>query len=225
MEKLKSDHIVNRKFNNHIVRQDLQTEYICASDITDIYNQVRISEGKSPKELKKYFQNKDSKEFMKEVCNELNSLEKNSVQNMAFYSESDLKYVRRGKHNRGTWLHPYVFVDYAMWLNPRFRAKVVIWITDNLLGYRNSGGVAFKKTNKAIDKKFGPKTKPWVYANVSTFIQELVFGKKVNDNWKNATEDQQRKRDVLLTKMQALIEYGNYNNVYDVMKHMRKMEK
>ena len=54
-----------------------------------------------------------------------------------FYQPKILKQNKRGKDNKGVWMHPYLFADYAQWLSPEFRAKVAIWIGDNLLLFRN----------------------------------------------------------------------------------------
>ena len=82
---------------------------------------------KHQKRLTQYFENHDTIEFMYELCNELNLQEKSKNKDSCFsYKPSDLKQVKRGKDNSGTWLHPSLFIDYAMWLNPKFRAKVVL---------------------------------------------------------------------------------------------------
>lgn len=55
---------------------------------------------------------------MQELCNELNLRVKNGVDNSPVsYKPSDLKIIKRGKDNEGTWLHPSLFIDYAMWLS------------------------------------------------------------------------------------------------------------
>lgn len=52
----------------------------------------------------------------------------------------ELVTTRKGKYG-GTWVCPEIFVDIAMWLNPTFKAKVMIWVSDNLLGARNGSGL------------------------------------------------------------------------------------
>lgn len=45
-----------------------------------------------------------------------------SIENQTQENLSLLKKVCRGKDNKGTWVHPAIFVDIAMWLNPEFKA-------------------------------------------------------------------------------------------------------
>ncbi|MBW3020084.1 KilA-N domain-containing protein, partial [Candidatus Woesearchaeota archaeon] len=143
--------LYSREFDGQVVRQLSKCGYMCATDITRIYNEYRKGTGLSPKELNDYFKLKSTNEFLESLCNELNLLHKNKTDNTPFYSPSSLKMVKRGKNNKGTWLHPYLFVDYAMWLSPEFRAKVVMWVGDQLLHFRNSSGDAFKECNIVLD--------------------------------------------------------------------------
>ena len=95
---------MSRDFEGSKVRQLSKSGFMCATDITEIYNKSRVMQGLNPKELKKYFQNKSTIEFMEALCKELN------------LKSSELKLVKRGKGNKGTWLHPLLFLDYVKWL-------------------------------------------------------------------------------------------------------------
>ncbi|MBC7407182.1 MAG: KilA-N domain-containing protein [Arcicella sp.] len=30
--------------------------------------------------------------------------------------------------NAGTWMHPILFIDFAMWINPKFKVKVLKFV-------------------------------------------------------------------------------------------------
>ena len=215
---MKTEVIMHRPFFDSTIRQMSKTEFFCATDITKVYNQIRIAEEKTPKELKHYFQNISSIEFMQELCNELNRQGKSKGKNSSFYFKpSDLKVVKRGKHNKGTWLHPYLFVDYAMWLSPKFRAKIVIWVTDNLLMFRNSSGDAYKQTNKVLDLKFNIGKKFWEYAKVAKFVQERIFGEEDNERWNIATQEELHQRDRLLIEIESAAKFGRFENVSELL--------
>ena len=44
-----------------------------------------------------------------------------------------------------------------MWLNPEFKAKVMMWLADNLLGLRNGSAYSYKKMTRAIYYKYSFK--------------------------------------------------------------------
>ena len=88
------------------------------------------------KEVTKFFENENTKAFISALMEE----EKLNTQNSAYLKS-------RGK-NGGTWMHPILFVKFAMWLNPRFEVKVIKFVYDEMIKYRNESGDAYKRTNR-----------------------------------------------------------------------------
>ena len=213
---------MSRDFEGSKVRQLSKSGFMCATDITEIYNKSRVKQGKANKEMKDYFTNKSTNEFIIALCKELNLLENSKGDKCPVWSPESLKIVKRGKDNKGTWLHPYLFIDYAMWLAAEFRAKVVIWVGDNLLHYRNASGDAFKECNNALDKRFDVGRKFWVYANVAQFVAEQVLGSKDKDQWNLATQEQLTHRKELTQKIATIAEYGSFKSVDDLLDNLSK---
>lgn len=73
---------------------------------TELLNQWNISNGMQ-KQTVHYFENSATDEFIRALMSEELLKERNSV-----YLKS------RGKYG-GTWMHPLLFIDFAMWLNPK----------------------------------------------------------------------------------------------------------
>ncbi len=48
----------------------------------------------------------------------------------------------RGKHG-GTWVHPMLFIDISMWINPYFKYDVVKFAQDEMIKFRNLAGDAY----------------------------------------------------------------------------------
>ena len=51
----------------------------------------------------------------------------------------DIYTISRGV-NGGTWMHPYLFIDFAMWINPKFKLQVIKFVYDHLISYRHKAG-------------------------------------------------------------------------------------
>lgn len=66
------------------------------------------------KDLDDFFNNKGIKEFIDALMEEENLHTQNSA-----YVKSRARSDRGG----GTWMHPILFVKFAMWLNPRFEVQ------------------------------------------------------------------------------------------------------
>ncbi len=230
---MKTEVILSRAFADSSVRQLSKSGFFCATDITTIYNVIRVGQGKAEKQMQNYFESSESQEFIASLCNELNLLEKAKTAQAMFASNSlnsleetkeckvwipaDLKTVKRGKNNKGTWLHPYLFIDYAMWLSPDFRAKVVIWAADNLLGLRDQSGNAFKAVNHALDTRFSIGTKYWEYAKVAKFVAMRIIGSENTDQWNDASEEQLSKRTRLLTRIESACEFGSFDSIDELL--------
>lgn len=210
---MKTEVILKRDFHGSPVRQLSKSGFLCATDITEFYNQqYRLKTGKAAKQMNNYFENKETLEFTESICNELNLNEKVNGQ-IPRFTPNSLKMVKRGKDNKGTWLHPYLFIDYAMWLSPEFRAKVVIWVGDNLLHFRNASGDEFKSCNAMIDKTFNVGNKYWVYADIAKFVAKRTLGNSTKDQWNTATTEQLYQRGRLIQRIENAADFGNFETV------------
>lgn len=72
---------------------------------TELLKQWNVSNN-SKKELKHYFENQSANELINTIVERENLNSRKSA-----YLSS------RGK-NGGTWMHPILFIDFAMWINP-----------------------------------------------------------------------------------------------------------
>lgn len=90
------------------IRMRKSDGYFNAKDMCKIKNKL----------VKDYFRNKQAQEFIQE-------LEKEVGENSPLPIINE---VGTGiNENRGTWIHPDVAIHLAMWISPKFSAKVVAW--------------------------------------------------------------------------------------------------
>lgn len=67
------------------------------------------------------------------------------------FSENILKVVYGGR-NSGTWVHRFVAIDFAMWLDPYFNYWVISTIDEILFGYARKRDLSFKHTLEVKDR-------------------------------------------------------------------------
>jgi hypothetical protein len=163
------------------------------------------------KEVTKFFENENTKAFISALMEE----EKLNTQNSAYLKS-------RGK-NGGTWMHPILFVKFAMWLNPRFEVKVIKFVYDEMIKYRNEAGDAYKELSAAIYTIVDKSQMPSRMAEVSKGINFVVFGEHRNmiRNDKG-TEQDQRKLYEMERKVASLINDGFLKDHGQVMNYLRK---
>ncbi|RLI55287.1 MAG: hypothetical protein DRP09_10195 [Candidatus Thorarchaeota archaeon] len=163
--------------------------YFNANLVLDAYN----SFAKAKKKLSDYFRNNATSHFIEQIAADEN------------ISAKSVAKKSRGKGG-GTWLHPFLFMDFAMWLSPEFKLQAIKWLYDNLIKYRRDSGSHYVRMQAAMKahyiERYGeepPETeKPEdnLYRREARMIREFV-GLEKGVSWDNATEYQLGLRNVL----------------------------
>jgi hypothetical protein len=116
------------------------------------------------------------------------------------------------------WMHPYLFVKFAMWLNPRFEVKVVKFVYDQLIQYRHSAGDNYNVLAKSI------AALPDVdYPQVARALNWIVFNKHERDIRNTATPQQLQDMDELQRKLAFSVDMGYIRSFPDLMNSMRRI--
>ena len=89
----------------------------------------------------------------------------------------------RGKsENAGIWMHPYLFIDFAMWISVEFKSKVIRYVVDGLILSRHEAGDFFNEMSAQILDSYvqhnGCKPNPSIYQREALMIKEAVTDKK-----------------------------------------------
>lgn len=165
----------------------------CATELLKQWN--RNSGDK--KEITKFFDNANTSEFISALISEENL----NTQNSAYLKT-------RGK-NGGTWMHPYLFVKFAMWLNPRFEVKVIKFVYDQLIQYRNEAGDTYRDMCAAIASISEKKEVSSNIQIVAKSINIIIFGKHQREARNKMAEEASMKELLnLQMKIAELISFG-----------------
>lgn len=163
------------------------------------------------KKMSHYTDNASTQEFLTALLKEENLKDRNSV-----------LLQTRGKSG-GTWMHPLAFLDFAMWLNPAFKVKVLKFVADQMIFYRNEAGEAYKRLASAISKIVKPEKMKEAMQQTAEGLNWCIFNNhKTALRNENGTEDNQRKLFELERLVATLIEDGFIKNHDDVMEYLRK---
>lgn len=119
---------------------------------TELLKQWNVSNN-SKKKLKHYFENQSANELINTIVERENLNSRNSA-----YLSS------RGK-NGGTWMHPILFIDFAMWINPSFKYDVIKFVYDEMIKFRNLAGDVYPSMCRAV----------------RSIMPEPIFREKVKD--------------------------------------------
>ena len=185
---MKTNQIMTRPMGQFKVEQRTKDGYFNATALLKQWNLHTQNSGDVKKSIDNYLNNKSTEEFIDALIEE----EKLDVKNPP-YLTSKARIDRGG----GTWMHPIMFMDFAMWLNPAFKVKVIKFAYDQMIKYRNDAGDAYISLSSAFSR-IVPST---FMANAMKKISEAM-------NWVvfNAHEKMIRNKEGEETKMRELFE-------------------
>ena len=173
---MKTQVIMKRELFGVEIKQQSKTEYFSASDLVKAGNIWRKKNGLSEFQIFQFLKNKSSIEF-------INELERK-------YGEKVI--VSTKGRNGQIWVHPLLFIDIALAINPTLKIEVYEWLFDNLIKFRNDSGDSYKEMSAALYVRYGNARE------FPSFIQEVALQIKTAcgvTDWQSASEQQLKQRD------------------------------
>ena len=205
-----TNQIMKRPLADFTVEQRTKDGYFC---LTGLLNNWNLKMG-TKKELKDYFENKATKEFVKALADEENLHGDKSP-----YVKSKARLDRGG----GTWGHPLLFIDFAMWLNPHFKVKVLKFVSDQMLTYRNEAGDAYKQLSSAMSKICTPHQMKRYMPILGKGINYIVAGHHEHQlRNEYGTEEKQKEYFELEKQVAMLVNEGFLRTPEDVANYLRR---
>lgn len=169
-----TNQVMKRPLANFTVEQRTKDGFFNATTLIKQWNSVENlhtqNSGyvKKAKDIDDYFNLSTTKEFIKALCEEENLDTPRMV-----YVKSKARADRGG----GTWVHPLLFIDIAMWLNPHFKVKVLKFVSDQMLTYRNEAGDAYKQLSSAMSKISTPQQMKQYMPIIGRGINFVITGR------------------------------------------------
>ena len=172
---------------------------------TKLLKQWNKSKGMK-KEVKDFITLKSTEEFI------------NTLKNDPDYKGGDYPYLgTRGKEG-GTWMHPYLFIDFAMWINPEFKLQVIKFVHDQLIEFRHDAGDNYRELCSAVQMFDNCN-----YPNLARALNYTVFGKHCKELRQTATEAQLNELQTIQKHLAFSVNTGLIKSFYHLLEHLRMM--
>ena len=200
---MKTNVVMVRKMGDLNVSQRTKDGMFNATALLKQWNK-----GKRGKEVNDFLKTDKTKEFISALQNELPDTIK-------------IVTVNKGgndKNNQGTWMHPLLFIDFAMWLNPTFKVQVLKFVYDELIKNRHDAGEGYILLSAS-----GMKLKGYNFKEVATAMQWIVYGKTGKGLRQVATEEQLKEINELQKKLSFAIDMGYITSYSQLISEMRKI--
>ncbi len=191
------------------VSQRTKDGFFNATALLKAWNSRSMSERK----MDNYFQSEKTKEFI------------NTIMARENLHTPKLVYVKsrasRGD-SAGTWMHPMLFIDFAMWLNPAFKYDVLRFVYDQMIAYRNEAGDAYRELSPAVAKIVAPNFMQTAMRQLAQAINYCVFNEhETAIRNKRGEESKMRRLFELERKVASLIDEGFITKFGDVVEYLR----
>lgn len=166
------------------------------------------------KDLPDYFLNRSAQELVKTII---------IREHLSGVDEVYKKSRANKGENAGTWMHPILFIDFAMWLNPSFRYDVIKFVYDQMIRYRNEAGDAYRQLSSAVQKIVPKAQMKTAMRKVAEALNWLVFNNhEVMERNKHGEESKQRELWELERKVASLIDEGFIKSFQWLMEYLRE---
>ncbi len=221
---MKTLQIVKRDFKGIQIGQRSDNKFLCLNNIIEAYNNSRgITEPE--KRMDNYLASNKTKELISHLeKNPLNSDNLNTLNSRYLTNpviEQKVLITKRGK-NGGTYAHPLIAIDLAMWLNIEFRVWALQILEDNLIQLRNLVGDEYSQLTKAL--KDTKEVDFRIYQREANMINLLVFGSISKNKRNGATKEQLSSLKRLQRVDIKLIEEGkDFNNRQRILTRMNEL--
>ena len=104
--------------------------------------------------------------------------------------------------NSGTWMHPKLFIDFAMWVSVEFKSSVIDYVLDGLIFSRNEAGNYYNEMCAMIldvySEYYHKKPPSLIYIQEANMIKSLV-----TNNLRNKMTEQELNQITYLQKVNA----------------------
>ena len=176
----------DREFLGSNIRQRTDT-YFLLSDLEFAGNKQRQLEKRKMVSIAEYFKVESHKEFIKELELKI---------------DKPAKISGRGRNSK-TWIHPFLFIDIALWYSPKIKIEVYEWLYDYLIKYRIASGDSYTKMCGVLWKYASRKD---LFAKNIKNLAVIIKKECVVDDWNKATQEQLADREYLHNMIADLTE-------------------
>lgn len=205
---MKTNQEMIRKMGNFNVIQRTKDGMFNATDLLKQWNNQSCSERK----MDNFFASHKTNEFINTIIER----EKLNTPKMVYLKT-------RGKKG-GTWMHPMLFIDFAMWINPEFKYDVIKFVHDEMIRYRNEAGDAYRELSSAVMKIVPNDFMPKAMRKIGEALNWIIFNghERLLRN-KHGDESKQRELWQLEKKVADLINEGFITSYDSLINYLRKL--
>lgn len=208
-----------RYIDNLSVMQRTSDGYFDGSELLRQWNNV---EGNPRRRMSEFIDSPKVNEFLKALAVDESHRSKTDIGENQLLIKIKGRNTKEGKTPDKVWMHPLLFIKFAMWINPTFEVKVLRFVYDEMIHYRNEAGDAYRELGSAIQKIVPKDFMPKAMQKIGEALNWVVFNQheKMMRN-KHGDEAKQRELWQLEKKVSDLINEGFIRSYESLVDYLR----
>ena len=152
------------------VIQRTEDGYFESNSLLSQWNNVKDN---PRRDMSKYLSSPKTIEFINTIKSKSQNSEVGDYQVVIRKHGKSMKEGGRSKDE--IYMHPYLFLDFAMWINPSFKYDVLKFVSDQMIEYRNMAGDSYQKLAKAVLSICGNRNSYNTMKKVAEALNYIVF--------------------------------------------------
>lgn len=189
---MKTEVFLERQLLNGVIRQSSKNGFFSVKDLLIVGNKYRILKDMKIFNYDSWYNSTATTEFILELKKQF----------------GEVIISKKGKTGE-RWVHPYIFIDLALAIDPTLKVEVYKWILDELIKYRNDSGDSYKKMCGALYENCTNKS---TFHRGVTKTAELIQKSCGVNDWQSANEEQLKLRDKIHENISLLCDVLRDNN-------------
>lgn len=199
---------MKRPLAGFVVEQRTKDAFFNATSLLKQWNEQT---GVTQRHLDKYFASSKTVEFIRTIMKREN------------LNTPKMVYLKSRGRNGGTYMHPILFIDFCMWINPSFKYDVLRFVYDKMLTYRNEAGDAYRELASAMNKICAPHQMKRYMPILGKGINYIITNKHEKQlRNEYGTEEKQKEYFELEKQVAMLINEGFLKTPEDVVNYLRR---
>ena len=172
---MKTNQVLLRKMGDFDVSQRTSDGMFDGNALLSQWNKA---DGNTRRRMDDFLESKNTMDFIQALMHEESQRENFAIPENQVVAKGKVKTMKDGsKVPASIWMHPYLFIDFAMWLNPTFKVKVLKFVYDELIKYRNDAGDAYRDMSGAVAKLIPPSFMPTAMQKIAQALNHIIYGK------------------------------------------------
>lgn len=213
---MKTNQLMKRTMGQFEVLQRTSDGYFDGAALLYQWNSVK---GNPERKMARFFESSETKAFIEALEEDIksHSADMHYTDNQVFKKVKG-RVTRNGRTKDQVWMNPYLFIKFAMWINPKFELQVIKFVYDELIKNRHLAGDNYNVLTSAI------ATLPDAdYREVAKAIQWIVFNTTGKNLRQTATQEQLKEISEIEHSLAFSINMGLIKDHFSLINLLRNM--